>query len=134
MVKPKLIAFLLSLLLLSCVSPSEIRKMDSFEKTAEAYENAIRWSDFESASLYLKPDENANIPALVDKLKQFKVTSYTVKDFFPSKDKSQVLLIAVIEYFKANQLVLKRISQRQLWEYDMDLERWHLTSGLPEFQ
>ena len=134
MVHPKLIIVLLLSLLASCVSVSEMRKMDKFEETSKAYEFAIRWSDFESASLFLKTEENATVSDLLNKLKQFKVTAYTIKNFLPSKDKSQVLLIAEISYFELNRLIVKSISDRQIWKYDTAQERWLLTSGLPDFK
>jgi hypothetical protein len=134
MVNPKLIIILLLSLLAGCVSVSEMRKMDKFEETSEAYESAIRWSDFESASLFLKTEENANLSDLLNELKQFKVTAYTIKNFLPTKDKSQVLVIAEISYFKLNRLIVKSMSDRQIWKYDTAQERWLLTSGLPDFK
>ena len=134
MVNPKLIIVLLLSLLAGCVSVSDMRKMDEFEETSKAYEFAIRWSDFESASLFLKTEDNTNISDLLNELKQFKVTAYTIKNFLPSKDKSQVLLIAEISYFELNRLIVKSISDRQIWKYDTAQERWLLTSGLPDFK
>jgi hypothetical protein len=134
MVNPKLIIVLLSSLLAGCVSVSEMRKMDKFEETSKAYEFAIRWSDFESASMFLKTEETANNSDLLNKLKQFKVTAYTIKNFLPSKDKSQVLLIAEISYFELNRLIVKSISDRQVWKYDTVQDRWLLTSGLPNLK
>ena len=108
--------------------------MDKFEETSKAYEFAIRWSDFESASMFLKTEETANNSDLLNKLKQFKVTAYTIKNFLPSKDKSQVLLIAEISYFELNRLIVKSISDRQVWKYDTGQDRWLLTSGLPNLK
>jgi hypothetical protein len=134
MVNSKLIIVLLSSLLAGCASLSETRKMNEFEETSKAFESAISWSDFETAALFLPPRESENLAATIEELKQFKVTSYKVKNFLPSKDKSQVLLIAEISYFKLNQLVVKKITYRQLWKYDTAERRWHITTGLPDFK
>ena len=134
MTKSSVFIIMLASLMAGCVSVSEMRKMDKFEETSKAYEFAIRWSDFESASLFLKTEENATVSDLLNKLKQFKVTAYTIKNFLPSKDKSQVLLIAEISYFELNRLIVKSISDRQVWKYDTAQERWLLTSGLPDFK
>jgi hypothetical protein len=133
MVKPKLIIALLSLLPVCCASVSEMRKMEKFEETSMIYETAIRWSDFDNASTFLNPQESQNISAKIEELKQFKVTSYTIKRFLPAKDKSQVLIIAEIKYFRITNLVVKSVSDRQLWKYDIAEKRWYLTSGLPDF-
>ena len=134
MTKSSVFIIMLASLMAGCVSVSEMRKMDKFEETSKAYEFAIRWSDFESASQFLKTEENATVSDLLNKLKQFKVTAYTIKNFLPSKDKSQVLLIAEISYFELNRLIVKSISDRQIWKYDTAQERWLLTSGLPDFK
>ena len=84
MVKPKLIIALLSLLPVCCASVSEMRKMEKFEETSMIYETAIRWSDFDNASTFLNPQESQNISAKIEELKQFKVTSYTIKRFLPA--------------------------------------------------
>jgi hypothetical protein len=123
-----------SLLAVSCATVTEMKTMDKFEQSADSYELAIRWSDFDMASSFLKDQQDPEIASQVEHLKQFKVTAYTVKRFLPSADKSQVLIFADVQYFKKNSLVIKNITHRQLWEYDKEKESWFLTSGLPDFK
>ena len=130
----KLYIVLLSLLVVGCASVTDMKKMDKFEQTSHAYELAIRWSDFEMASSFIKDQEDPNLAAQIEHLKQFQVTSYEVKRFIPAADKSQVLIFADVQYFKRDGLIVKRYSHRQLWQFDEDKEGWYLTSGLPGFQ
>ena len=130
----KFYIFLLVLLVVGCVSVSEIKRMDKFEQIANAYELSIRWSDFEMASSFLKDQEDPEIGAQLENLKQFNVTAYTIKRFVPAADKSRVLIIAEVQYFKKSGLIVKNYSHRQLWQYDADKENWYLTSGLPELE
>ena len=130
----KFYIFLSVLLVAGCVSVSEIKRMDKFEQISDAYEFSIRWSDFEMASTFLKDQQDPDIGAQLENLKQFNVTAYTIKRFVPSADKSQVLIIADVQYFKKNGLIVKNYSHRQLWQYDEDKENWYLTSGLPELK
>ena len=134
MVKLKLIIIVFSILAVSCASVTEMKTMDKFEQAADSYELAIRWSDFDMASSFLKDQQDPEIASQIEHLKQFKVTSYTVKRFLPSADKSQVLIFADVQYFKKNGLIVKNITHRQLWEYDKEKESWFLTSGLPDFK
>ena len=134
MVKFKLIIIVFSILAVSCASVTEMKRMDKFEQAADTYELAIRWSDFDMASSFLKDQQNPEIASQIEHLKQFKVTSYTVKRFLPSADKSQVLIFAKVQYFNKNGLIVKDITLRQLWEYDKEKESWFLTSGLPDFK
>ena len=48
----KLYIVLLLMLVASCASVTEMKKMDKFEQASHAYELAIRWSDFEMASTW----------------------------------------------------------------------------------
>lgn len=124
--------FLISLLAVGCSSVSEMRRIDQFEQVAHTYELAIRWSDFESASAFLKDQEDPALPAQIEHLKQFQITAYKVKQFLPSDDKSQVIIFANVQYFKKSGLIVKNYSHRQLWKYDPQKENWFLTSGLPK--
>ena len=134
MVKLKLIIIVFSLLAVSCASVTEMKTMDKFEQSADSYELAIRWSDFDMASSFLKDQQDPEIASQIEHLKQFKVTAYTVKRFLPSADKSQVLIFAKVQYFNKSGLIVKNIILRQLWEYDKEKESWFLTSGLPDFK
>ncbi len=130
----KLYIVLSSLLMVGCASVTEMKTMDMFEQTADAYELAIRWSDFDMASSFLKDQQAPELASQIENLKQFKVTAYTVKRYLPSADKSQVLIIAEVQYFKKNGLIVKNYSHRQLWQYDKEKESWYLASGLPELK
>ena len=134
MVKLKLIIIVFSILTVSCASVTEMKTMDKFEQSADSYELAIRWSDFDMASSFLKNQQDPEIASQIEHLKQFKVTSYTVQRFLPSADKSQVLIFAEVQYFKKNGLIVNNITHRQLWEYDKEKENWFLTSGLPDLK
>ena len=134
MFKLKLIILGFSILAVSCASVNEMKTKDKFEQAADSYELAIRWSDFDMASSFLKNQQDPEIASQIEHLKQFKVTSYTVKRFLPSTDKSKVLIFAEVQYFKKNGLIVNNITHRQLWEYDKEKENWFLTSGLPDLK
>jgi hypothetical protein len=125
---------LLTLLIAGCASVDQFSKMDKFEQTSNAYEMAIRWSDYDMASSFLKDQYDPELGDQIENLKQFNVTAYTVKSFVPSEDKSKVLIVANVQYFRKNGLILKNYSHRQIWEYDEDKESWYLTSGLPKLE
>ncbi len=130
----KIYIVLLTLLVAGCASVTEFSKMDKFQQTSDAYEFAIRWSDYDMASSFLKDQYDLELGDQIENLKQFNVTAYTVRRFVPSEDKSQVLIVADIQYFRKNGLLVKNYSHRQLWKYDEEKESWHLTSGLPKLK
>ncbi len=108
--------------------------MEKFEKVSHTYELAIRWSDFEMASSFIKDQEDPDLAAQIEHLKQYQVTSYEVKRFLPSAEKSHILVFADVQYFKKDGLIVKNFSHRQVWQYDKDKEIYYLTSGLPELK
>ena len=61
----KLYLVLLSLLVVGCASVKEMKQMDKFEQSSHAYELAIRWSDFEMASSFIKDQEDPNLAAQI---------------------------------------------------------------------
>ena len=134
MINLKPYIFLLILLVVGCASVKEMKKMEKFEQTSHSYELAIRWSDFEMASSFIKEQANPDIAAQIEHLKQFQVTSYEVKRFLPSADISQILVFADVQYFKRDSLIVKTYSHRQIWLFDPDKKGWYLDSGLPDFK
>lgn len=130
----KLYLVLLILLVVGCASVTEMNKKDKFEQITNAYEIAIRWSDFDMASSFLKDQQDPKLASQIEHLKQFKVTAYSVLRYIPSADKSQVLINADVQYFKKDGLIIKNYSHRQVWQYDQDKDIWYLTSGLPELK
>ena len=134
MLKLKLFIILVAILAAGCTSVNEMKRMEKFEQATDAYELAIRWSDFDMASTFLQNQEDPQITTQIENLKQYKVTSYTVKRYLPSADKSQILIIADVQFFKKNGLIIKNISHRQIWKYDKDRKNWFLASGLPDLK
>ena len=125
---------LLILLVAGCASVDHLSKLDKLEQTTDAYENSIRWSDWDMGASFIKDKMDPEIGPQIENLKQFSVTAYTVKTFVPSDDKSKVLIVAEVQYFKKNGLILKNYSHRQIWEYDEEKKTWYLTSGLPKLE
>ena len=134
MKKFNIFIFFLVLLLAGCATYSEMRQMDKFEDTAEEYKRAIAWSDWDVASTFIESEDSEKTVADLDKLRGFKVASYDLKRAIPSADKSKVVQLVDISYFRVHTLVLKKITDRQVWEWNPEKEEWILKSGLPKFK
>ena len=134
MTKSKLPILFLAVLLVGCATYSEMRQMDKFEETAEAYKRAITWSEFDVASSFIKTKDGEEESLDLEPFREFKVASYDLKRAIPSAEKTKVVQIVEISYFKIRTMVLKRLSDRQVWEYDDEKGHWFLKSGLPDFK
>jgi len=129
-----IIGILFALLFLGCAQAEKLYQDYKFDEMGDTYENAIRWSDFRIANSYRKDAATENNPPDFEKLAQFRVTSYRVKERAELMDQSQVRQTVEIGYFKADSFVEKKITDHQIWEYDGEQRRWYLLTGLPDFK
>ena len=129
----RLSVFLLAVFIFGCAI-SEKLKMDKFSETTKAYGEAVVWGHYEAANLYRKDGGLDKDKPDHQHLINFKVASYDVKQVKLSDDKSRATQIVEIKYFKLDNMIVKSIRDTQLWEYDLENNRWYLVTGLPEFK
>jgi hypothetical protein len=129
----KLLAPLLAalvLLLAACAGVAEPK----VDMVAE-YGNSVRWSDWDMAWQIIDP---ATRKSLVlpgeeqDRLKDIKVTGYTVRSSEPQEDGTIVQVVEIHYVHQATQ-VERTMRDRQVWRTDDKGKHWWLTTGLPEF-
>jgi hypothetical protein len=121
----------MSVVVVGCAGMAEQRRQDRFEKTARAYERAIRWSDFETAYALTKPDPSR--PPDFERMKRFQVTSYETLGALPSAGYREIRLTAAIEYVHTGSMRVRKLVDQQVWSFSEDDGRWQLVSGLPAF-
>ncbi len=100
-----------------CASFSEMNRMDDFNETVKTYEKMVFWSEFDAALSFREPEQNGDKQPDMDYLKKVRVTSYKVKGFRASADKSQVQQNVVISYYRMDDVIVKTIEDQQLWVY-----------------
>jgi hypothetical protein len=110
----------------------EQSRLEQFEKTARAYDKAIRWSDFEAAYSLTRPDPAR--PPDFTRLKGIQVTSYEAVGAVPSAGAKEVRQAVAIEYMRINDMRVRRIVDEQVWVYSGVEKRWQLTTGLPDLR
>ena len=119
---------------LGCATYKDQQQLDTFEKTTDSYELAIRWGYFEMAYKFIKTKNNEKQEPTFKKFDDIKVTSYEVQRINISENKQSVKQTVEIQYYKINQLIQKTLTDRQSWEYDVAEQKWYLHSGLPDFR
>jgi len=94
------------------------------------YERRIFWSEFETAKMFLAPDDTATrrMPS-----KHVRVTDYRVREVTFSDDSRKVIQLVEISYYKSDNLSIKTIMDEQVWEFVPDRGVWLLKSGFPNF-
>lgn len=130
----KVIALILFavLVLASCTS-NQVDK--SRGEAFKQYETIIRWSQWDAAADFIAPEylEEHPITRLdMDRLRLFKVTSYTVRSAAVFDEGMTARQEVEIKLFNANQAVERTIIDMQEWRYHEESKRWMLHSGLPD--
>lgn len=130
----KCILSILVLIVISCATFNDQKRLDSLEVLTDRYENAIRWGFYELAGGLVKTSEGpANTAPDYERLKKIRVSSYKVLNRGAEKGELKAVQVVEIRYYHIDYMIEKVLTDTQLWEYDTSEEKWYLTSGLPAF-
>lgn len=116
------------LLLLSACATSTDRAFE-LDNTLRAYENAIRWSDFERAKAFYKSDAPT-----VFGVKGVRVTGYDVTRQDASEDGLLIKQTVEIRYYRHDDVRVRKVVDEQEWDYDREHGRWRLKSPAPQLE
>jgi hypothetical protein len=108
-------------------------QLDRFDTTANAYERAIRWSDFTAAYAIASDPKTAPIPDFA-KLKGIEVTSYESRGSVPDATATHIVQLVEIRYVHTDRMAERVIMDKQVWEYSDAEGRWFLKSPFPQFK
>lgn len=126
------IAFLCCLPL-GCATITEQAKMEEYTRTMDAYEAAMRVSDFNSACQYVDPAEMARKECL-KRYENLKLVNYDIVGVNVGQDKRDVTHAIEAKYYFLDHYVVKKVQYEQSWHYDEDLGKWMLQTGPPHFE
>lgn len=118
---------------LGCAAISEQAKVEEYGRTMDAYEAAMRVSDFNSACQYVDPVEMGRKDCL-KRYENLKLVSYDVLGENVAEDKQQVTHTIEVEYYFLDRYIVKKFQYEQSWRYKEDLENWLLQTGPPRFE
>ena len=127
-----LISILVTFALAACSS-------NQFEKSRgealKQYETIIRWSQWDAAADFIDFEYQKEHPISrleLDRLRLFKVTSYTVRSTAIGEEGRAMKQVVEIRMFNNHQAVERTIIDNQEWRYNEETEQWKLHSGLPD--
>ena len=107
----------------------------SLQETLDAYEKLIRWGDFGAAMIFLHPDhmpKAREAELIMERFEQVQINGYTVVSQSPAADENTFLQTAEVSFANRHNMVVRSIDDHQVWRWNVDRERWMLTSGLPD--
>ncbi len=121
----------LALLLTGCAGLGGGERQANLELQMLAHEKAIRWGEFQRAEAYRKPGAPATD---LSRYVGVRVTGYEVQGMDFSADGNVLTQTVRIDYHFDDAVSVRRLLDRQVWEYEPESGRWYLTSGLPAFR
>lgn len=125
----------MGILLLALVACSASTMEKSRGEALKQYETIIRWSQWDAAADFIAPEyleENPITRLDMDRLRLFRVTSYTLRSTGIYDEGATVRQTVEIKLFNTHQAVERSIIDNQEWRYDEENKRWRLWSGLPD--
>src|SRR6056297_3946212 len=119
-------------LLGACGTPQEKDKKRT--ETMDRYEAVVRWNQFDSMVDFMHPEWLAENPVSsldIERLHQFRVSQYTVRQVLTASDGGVDRLVQLRLYNKhtAREKVVEYLES---WRWDDERGRWMLHSGLPD--
>ena len=121
------------LLAIAACSSNQVEKNRS--EAFKQYETIIRWSQWDAAADFIAPEYLAENPITrldMDRLRLFRVTSYTIRSTGIYDEGMTARQVVEIRMFNKNLGVERAIIDEQEWRYNEQTERWQLHSGLPD--
>ncbi|AKS41301.1 hypothetical protein [Wenzhouxiangella marina] len=125
---------LLALLALAaCSSNSQQRERDD---AIMRWESTLRWSEqYDGLLDFIHPEWLAEHPIStldIDRLGQFRVTEYRVRQVIASPDGLGLDRRVQLRLYHVHTSRERVIDHREVWRYDEERERWLLHSGIPD--
>lgn len=123
----------LLLLSLSACGGNQVQRQAT--ETLDAWENLVRWSQFDALVDFIHPDylEANPIPQLdVDRLHQFRVTEYRVRQLIADPDGEGVERLVRLRLHHIHSARERTVDHREVWRYDHERKAWLMHSGLPD--
>ena len=117
------------MVLLACTSDLFLMKRDD---TLNGYGSAIRWGIFEKALEFQNPAHRKRLDEAW--LKSVHISSYDTVYLKEDPNSKVVEQTVNIHYYLERDGIDKSITDRQVWRFDDDKNKWMLETDLPAFR
>ncbi|MGY6554090.1 MAG: hypothetical protein ACXIUM_06170 [Wenzhouxiangella sp.] len=104
-------------------------------ETMTQWERLVRWSQFDALVDFIHPDYLSANPIMqldVDRLHQFRVSEYRVRQILSAPDGLEVERVVRLRLIHLHTTQERVVDHREIWRYDPERRAWLLHSGLPD--
>ena len=112
-------------------------KADQLDDNLRAYAGAIRWGAMSEAMAYMDPKVLTEQPISkfdLDRFAQFRVVGYRVQNAPVIDQNNTARQQVIIELVNKHTQNPRMVLDNQVWQFDAELKRWVLQSGLPKLE
>ncbi|RFF29619.1 hypothetical protein DZC52_12060 [Wenzhouxiangella sediminis] len=121
------------LLLAACAGSGQTQR--ERDQAMDLWQEMVRWSEYDGLVDMIHPDWLAEHPIRsieLERLRQFRVTEYRVRQVISDSDEQRVERRVQIRLYHVHSARERVIQHREVWRYDETRDRWLLHSGLPD--
>lgn len=112
-------------------------KSDQLDDNLRAYAGAIRWGAISEAVAFIDPKTLEQKPISrfdLDRFAQFRVVGYRVQNAPVIDQNNTARQQVIIEFVNKHTQNPRAVLDNQVWQFDAELKRWVLLSGLPNME
>ncbi|MFZ4857608.1 MAG: hypothetical protein ACOYL3_14545 [Desulfuromonadaceae bacterium] len=131
------IVLLSYLMLTACAAATQANLSEELDKSVKAFNRMLRWHEIENAGMtYIDPALRDQFLKEAESLKKRGLTfadfRILTSQYLPEHKSGDVL--AEFDYYVMPSNVIKTVSYRQEWVYQVGIKSWILKTGLPVFE
>lgn len=126
------LSILLLLLSVGCGTSQTNRERT---ETLDRFEAIVRWNQFDAMPDFIHPDyldENPIRAVEIERLHQFRVSQYRVKQVLSIADEEGMDRLVELRLYNLHSARERSVEYIESWRWDETRERWMLHSGLPD--
>ncbi len=101
---------------------------------ANTYKKSIILGKYEIANGLRKAPSSDQQQLDFRRLKKIKVISYELLSVKVSQDRLMVKQTVEISYYNIDSMLVRTLTDNQLWKYETEEKTWYLHSDFPDFQ
>ena len=98
-----------------------------------SFEKSLRWGHIEGVAGFLPADKPIDTETLA-RYEQVEVGSYNTLSRSLNSDGNEATILVTIDYVDKESMRVYKATDRQLWKYDDEGNRWYLASPLPSLR
>ncbi|HAM50093.1 MAG TPA: hypothetical protein DCP92_05130 [Nitrospiraceae bacterium] len=132
----KVLLSLVSVMVLTGCAVNSYLVQKEFNKSLDAYNDSLRWRDWDNASLFTTTTNQQEFKTRVAAAKDVRMVDYRIVNMKYDAESHKATADVEIDYYMVFSYTMKTLHDKQMWEYldEKGTKGWKVVSLLPEFK